>query len=190
MPRYSGSGAAGTRIDIVGLERLVEATGLTAAHLKLAVQEALRGEAGKLLVNEMKARTPMGPGSFGGHTRDDEKVRDLGLRGGVLVGYQGQLSGGNRGGGRLQKGAWLESGTKPHKIEAKREGSGKGGFTTRHALKINGVYRESVQHHGSRALKIADKSLKAAKWDIEDAIVERINEMAEESGWTGGYVGL
>lgn len=74
----------------------------------------------------------------------------------------------------------MESGTKPHVIRAKRA----------KALRVFGRAVEEVRHPGSRPQKIAQKSLKAAKWDVEDAIIDELNAMAERAGWQGGYVGL
>jgi hypothetical protein len=194
VARYSGSGRAAIRIDIEGLEGLTQTLGLTARDLNNAVQTALRGRAGEALAAEMKSRTPIGKGSFGSHTRDDIDVHDKGPAGGVLVGYQGGLSGGHNGGGRLQKGAWLESGIQPHEIsvnvDTKAGGQFGRSYSTKRALKFNGVVRDTVKHPGSRPQKIADKSMKSAKEEVLDWIVDEINDMAGRNGWQGGYVGL
>lgn len=189
MARYSGSGARSLRIDIEGIEGLAQTLGLTARDLNHAVQKALAGEGGDALMREMRSRTPVGKGSFGSHTRDDIDVHNLGWGKGVKVGYQGGLSGGNNGGGRLQKGAWLESGTKPHEINVNSD-KRSGRFTSAKALRFNGVSRDRVQHPGTRGLKIAAKSMKSAKWEVEASIVDELNIMAGEAGWQGGYVGL
>lgn len=185
--------ARGFRIDIEGIEALSTSLGLNAQQMNHAVQKALAGPGGEDLAADMRSRTPVGTGSFGAHTRDDIKVRDEGLRKGVLVGYQGQLSGGNKGGGRLQKGAWLESGTKPHVIHTKRNKGGAGNlqsFTSAKAMRFNGVFTETVHHPGTKAQWIAKKSLKSARSSVESAIVDELNIMAAANGWQGGWQGL
>lgn len=183
-----GLDVASFRIDITGIEGLSRTLGLTAEQMREAVRRGLAGDGGEALAIEMRSRTPRGPGGHHyyhqgfrswGHTRDDIRVHDEGAKG-VYVGYQGALSFGNKGGGRLQKGAWLESGTKPHTIRAKRF----------RRLYIAGHYVKSVEHPGSRPQRIAQKSLRATKWEVESGIIDEINKMAERVGWTGGYVGL
>lgn len=90
-------------------------------------------------------------------------IHDEGTKG-VMVGYLGALSHGNRGGGREQRGAWVESGTKPHPIRARRADS----------LFFAGANIESVDHPGSRGQRVASKAMRAAEWEVLGDIADRL----------------
>ena len=164
------------RIDIAELESLARSVGLTDKQLNHAIQDALKGDAGRLLLREIKGRTPIGPGKTGGHTRSNERIEDRGRAEGVFVGYIGELNEGAVQGSRNQKGAWLESGTKPHTIKPRhREG--------RHGLLFGGRFVEAVEHPGAKPLRIVQKSLRAAKQGIESAVLVEIDKAARLAGW-------
>lgn len=168
----------GFRIDIEGIERVSTALGLTADQMRHAIQRSLAGHAGEALLSSMKARTPVRTGTLKG----GEAIRDMGPAKGVTVGYQGAASGGAVANGREQRGVWVESGTKPHAIRAKHA----------KALLLTGSGREvfSVQHPGAKGQRVAEKSLRAERAEMTEWIVEELNDMARECGWTGGSVGL
>lgn len=139
---------------------------LSGNQLREALRAALRGDGGEALASEMKRRAPVRTGGLvsriGVHTSGAGFGRDE-----VRVGYLGALSGGNKGGGRNQLGAWVESGTNPHKIRAPRG----------HAMSVNGQWLTEVDHPGARAHRVASRSLTAARWEVESAVVDEIDKM-------------
>lgn len=160
--------ARGLRFSIEGLEELGADMGrLAHPGLRDAIRESLRGAGGEALAAEMRTRAPrrygglisgigIHSGAAGSRSQDD-----------VFVGYQGGLSGGNRGGGRFQLGAWIESGTKPHEIRARD-----GGMLLGH----RGVYAERVSHPGTRGQRVAARSIRTAEWEVMADVVDKINQ--------------
>lgn len=140
---------------------------LSPPGLRNAILKSLRGRGGQALATEMRIRAPHKSGGLIGGI--DVHSGTAGSKGAddVLVGYQGGLSGGNRGGGRYQLGAWIESGTAPHEIVSRDGGS----------LKFNGGSFERVNHPGIRGRRIAAKSMKAAEWEVLADIVDVIDGM-------------
>lgn len=156
-------------ITIDGLEKLgADLEALGSNKLPLAIYRALAGKGGEALATEMRQREPVVTGDL----RSQTKVHDMGHQQ-VRIGYLGQLSFGNRGGGRFQKGAWVESGTQPHDIIV---GRGHTGHFAK-ALAFNGVIVDKVSHPGARAQRIAAKSIRAAMWEVESAVVDEIDKL-------------
>jgi hypothetical protein len=164
----------GFRVTAEGLEELGADMGrLKHPGLRNAILKSLRGAGGQALATEMRTRAPRRTGGLVDGI--DVHSGTAGSKGAddVLVGYQGGLSGGNRGGGRFQLGAWIESGTAPHEIVPRDGGS----------LKFNGGSFERVMHPGIRGRRVAAKSMKAAEWEVMADIVDVIDGML--SGGSG-----
>ena len=156
----------GFRIDIDGLTELgASLEQLAYPGLRNAIRASLRGAGGEAIASEMKQRAPRRTGGL---------VAGIGVHGDasagddVLVGYQGALSGGAVVNARTQLGAWVESGTRPHIIEAKDGG----------ALSFNGGTFERVMHPGQRGQKIALKSMRSAEWEVMADIVDNLDQVA------------
>ena len=155
-------------VTIDGLERWgADLEKLGRNQLPQAIRRALRGRGGEALADEMRSRAPRRTGRLIAGIGVHIGARTRGGRDDVEVGYVGELSHGYRGGGRDQLGAWIESGVKPHMIEARDGGS----------LSIGGGQFERVMHPGFRGRKIAQVSMGAAEWRVLDSIVDEINLM-------------
>jgi len=154
----------GLRITIDGLEELGADMGrLAHPGLRNAIRASLRGAGGEAIAAEMRMRAPRRSGTL---------VDGIGVHGNasngddVEVGYRGALAGGsNIAGAREQRGAWVESGTRPHVIEPRDGGS----------LSFNGGQFEKVSHPGMRGQKVAAKSIKSAEWEVMADIADQIN---------------
>lgn len=133
--------------------------------LRNAIRASLRGKGGEALAAEMRSRAPRRSGTL---------VAGIGVHGDsatgddVQVGYLGALATGSAiAGAREQRGAWVESGTRPHEINPRDGGS----------LHFNGGQFEHVQHPGMRGQKVAAKSIKAAEWEVMADIVDEIDNI-------------
>jgi hypothetical protein len=158
----------GLFVDVDGLGELGADLTNFEKRLPMALRLSLQGDGGDTLVDEMKRRAPKGKtGELHRNIRKHNDGND------VRVGYQGELSHGNRGGGRFQKGAWIESGTRPHEIRARTRGGS--------LLIAGGRNVEVVQHPGSRKYKVADKSLRAVEWAMMSDVVQKLNDIPEGS---------
>jgi hypothetical protein len=158
----------GLAITVEGLEKLgadLEALGRN--KLPLAIRRALRGKGGEALAAEMRLRAPVRSGRLVAGIGIHVGARSRGHADDVEVGFVGDLSHGYRGGGRDQLGAWIESGVKPHTIEARNGGS----------LSIGNGQYERVEHPGFKGRKIASKSIAAAEWEVLAAVVDEIDMM-------------
>jgi hypothetical protein len=164
--------ARGLRIDIEGLEDLgVDLQRLQPPGLRHAIRDSLRDPAGGggALASEMRLRAPSRTGTLVGGIGIHNQAGDD-----VLVGYLGALAGGAVANAREQRGAWVESGTRPHTIKAKRA----------EALFFGGRTVEQVEHPGSRPQKVAQKSMNAAEWEVLADVADKID--ARLNGGTGG----
>lgn len=161
-------------ITIEGLEWLgADLEHLAYPGLFLAINRALRGKGGRAMVEYMHMLEPERSGDLKRKTKIHAETHTSD----VLVGYLGELSHGNKGGGRNQKGAWIESGVKPHDIVAKRNKQS-GEFTAkRHSLFFGGTYTEKVHHPGFRGRKIAKKAMDATETTMLAAVVEEIDQI-------------
>lgn len=155
----------GLRISIDGLEELgADMARLSHPGLANAIRASLRGKGGEALATEMKTRAPRRTGTL---------ISGIGVHGSaatgddVEVGYLGALaSGSSIVGAREQRGAWVESGTRPHEIRPRDGGA---------LMLPGGGMVEKVDHPGMRGQKIAAKSLKAAEWEVMADIVDQID---------------
>jgi hypothetical protein len=155
--------ARGLRIDVDGLRELGADLREFERRLPLAIRASLRGDGGGALATEMKMRAP----SRSGTLRSGIGVYVDGD--GAMVGYRGaaaKFSG--VAGARDQRGAWVESGTKPHTIRAKNGG----------ALLLGGKFVEEVHHPGSRGQGVAQKSIRSAKWEVLADVVDQLDRIA------------
>lgn len=176
----------GLHITIEGLEELgADLSRLQRPGLSNAIRQSLRGAGGEALATEMKLRAPHRTGGLaagiGVHTADAGSKHGVTGNEQVLVGYLGGLSGGHNGGGRFQLGAWVESGTKPHMIQprvTKQQGLFFSKSTqSKNALAFDGGVFANARHPGSRAQRVAAKSIKAAEWEVLADIVDVIDGM-------------
>jgi hypothetical protein len=156
----------GLKISVDGLEELgADMSKLAKGGLEEAIRRSLRGAGGNALALEMKARSPRLTGDLvahiGVHSQGDA----------VLVGYHGGISNTVTSNSRDQKGVWVESGTKPHTIRAGARNS------AAQALYFGGKYVEEVHHPGARGRGVAQKSIRAAQWEVESDIVDQIDAM-------------
>jgi hypothetical protein len=162
--------ARGLRIDVAGLAEMgADLQRLAPPGLRHVVRDSLRGTGGEALAAEMRNRAPRRTG----HLHDNINVHNQ-PGDDVLVGYQGGFSGGAVVNAREQRGAWVESGTRPHKIKAKRA----------EALFFAGRAVEEVVHPGMRGQGVARKSIKAAEWEVMADIVDKIDKRL--AGGSGG----
>lgn len=151
----------GLRISVERLSELGADLSRFEDRLPTAIYYALKGEGGEALESNMKSKSPHKSGGL---------VAGIGIHSmgsSVMVGYLGGISNTVTSNSRNQLGAWIESGTKPHTIRAKDGGS----------LMIGGRFVEEVHHPGSGAQKIAQKSIRAAKWEVEAAIVDELDKI-------------
>lgn len=160
--------ARGFNITIDGLEELgADLARLERGGIRKAIHRSLSGAGGEALAAEMRMRVPVRTGGLkagiGVHPGD--------LGDDVLVGYRGGFSGGAVVNAREQKGAWVESGTRPHMIRARDGG----------ALAFNGGQWEQVMHPGQKGQRPARKAMNAAHWEVMADVVDQINIMI------GGY---
>jgi len=146
----------GLQVTLDGLEEMgADLTRLAHPGLRDAIRRSLRGAGGEALASEMRSRAP----SRSGAVRSGIGVHGVASAGDdVEVGYRG---------GGLPIGAWIESGTKPHVIEARDGGS----------LAFNGGRFERVNHPGQKGKRVAAKSLRAAEWEVMADIVDEINKV-------------
>ena len=159
-------GGRGLRITLDGLEEMgADLSRLGRNGIRDAINQSLRGEGGEALATEMKLRAPRRTGRLHSGIGVHVGARSKGHLSDVEVGYVGELSHGNKGGGRFQLGAWIESGTKPHEIRARDGGS----------LVLGGNHFEKVDHPGSRPQRVASKSIRAAEWEVLADVVDKIN---------------
>lgn len=135
--------------------------------LRNAIRASLRGAGGEALSAEMRLRAPSRTGALRAGISVHAAPGDD-----VLVGYQGGLSGGSVVNGREQRGAWVESGTRPHVIKA-RPG---------HSLNFNGGSFQQVNHPGQRGQRVALKSMRSAEWEVMADVVDQINIMTGGAG--------
>lgn len=162
----------GLRIDIDGLEALGADMGrLSHPGLANAIRASLRGAGGEALALEMKQRAPVRTGTL---------LSGIGVHGAaatgddVEIGYLGALASGSHiVGAREQRGAWVESGTRPHLIQPKE----KDGVQRSAALAIHGEFYANALHPGTRGQKVAAKSIKAAEWEVMADIVDHIDHI-------------
>jgi len=155
-------------VDIDGLERWgADLKKLGRNQLPLAIRRALRGKGGEALVADMKSRAPFRTGRLHAGIGIHVGARSRGNFDDVEVGFVGNLSHGHKGGGRDQLGAWIESGVKPHTIEARDGGS----------LSIGSGQYERVEHPGFKGRKIASTAMGSAEWRVLAAIVDEIDLM-------------
>lgn len=163
----------GLRIDIDGLEEMgADLARLQPPGLRHAIRDSLRDPAGGggALVSEMRLRAPSRSGTLISGIDIHNAPGDD-----VLVGYLGDhASGSHIANARDQRGAWVESGTRPHTIKAKRAES----------LFFAGRNIESVEHPGSRPQKVAQKAMNSAEWEVLADVVDKID--ARLSGGIGG----
>ena len=155
------------RLDELGadLDRLAR------GGLREAILRSLRGDGGKALAAEMRLRAPKRTGTL----RDNIDVHEMGGNQ-VLVGYLGaDVINASVRGAREQRGAWVESGTRPHTIKAK---DGKGLF-------FGGRFVEEVHHPGSKGQGIARKSIRAAEWEVLADVADKVNEMLNHGVGSG-----
>jgi hypothetical protein len=149
-------------ISVEGLEAAGADMELVAKNLPNAVRASLRGTGGKILAREMRMLAP----SRTGNLRSNIRVHADGD--GVLVGYQGELAAGSKiVGARNQKGAWIESGTKPHPIRARKARS----------LFFLGTTVEEVIHPGTRGKKIVPKAMKESEEYVLDDVARKLDEI-------------
>lgn len=135
-------------VTIEGLRELNAAIdALSSRELNHAIMDAVRGKGGREMAKTMRQLTPKRTGMTHRYT----KVWDEGgYKDDVEIGYKGPLSFGNRGGGRFQVGAWLESGTKPHEIKAHRD---------KHGMFVKGKFVTHVNHPGIKGRKMAKRAM-------------------------------
>lgn len=156
----------GMMISIEGLEAAGADMRNLEKNLPHAVRASLRGTGGQILAREMRMLAP----SRTGNLRSNIRVHGDGD--GVLVGYQGEAAAGSKiVGARNQKGAWIESGTKPHVIRAKRA----------KALFFLGTAVEEVMHPGTKGKKIVPKAMRASEEYVLDDIARKLDSIG-----TGG----
>lgn len=135
-------------------------------RLPLAIQKALENGGGEALESSMERLAPRRTGGL---------VAGIGIHsvGGVaMIGYLGALSGGAVKNGRNQLGRWIESGTKPHVQRAGARNN------AAQAMYFGGKYVEEIHHPGSRARKVAQRSIRSAKWEVEAAVVDELDKIA------------
>lgn len=143
----------GIGITIDGLERLgADLSRLERPGLRLAIERALRGPGGEALAAEMRLRSPRRTGRLVGGIG----VRSSGVGADVEVGFAGD-----------DRGVFVESGARPHVIRARDGGS----------LTFGGRHVEEVNHPGMRGRKVAHRSIRAAQWEVEGAVVDEINRI-------------
>jgi hypothetical protein len=153
-------------VDIDGLREWGAAVDqLKSGQLRHAVLDALRGAGGEAIVKSMHERIR----SRTGTTKRYTKVHGTtGYQEDVEVGYKGPLSFGNKGGGRFNVGAWLESGTKAHIIRPRQRGG---------SLFFSGSHVTEVQHPGQRGRKIAKTAIEMNEWRVLQSVTEEIDTM-------------
>ncbi len=162
----------GLRIDIEGLEALGADMGrLAHPGLAQAIRASLRGAGGEALASEMRMRAPSRTGTL---------ISGIGVHGSAMrgddveVGYKGALAdGGATWNAFEQRGAWVESGTRPHMIEPKV----KNGKQSKHAIVVDGHPFANAVHPGQRGQKVAAKSIKSAEWEVMADIVDQIDNI-------------
>lgn len=151
-------------VSIDGLDELgADIARLGHNGLREAIRRSLRGAGGEALASEMRLRAPRKTGTL----RDNIDVHG-GAGDDVTVGYQGAMvTNAAVQGAREQRGAWVESGTRPHTIKARNKAS----------LFFAGRAIEEVQHPGSKGQGVARKSIRAAEWEVLADIVDQIDTM-------------
>lgn len=154
--------ARGLRIEVEGLREMGADLREFERRLPLAIKASLRGEGGRALATEMKMRAPSRSGilrsGIGVFTDGD----------GAMIGYQGAAAKySNIAGARDQRGAWVESGTKPHTIRARDGG----------AMLLGGKFVEEVHHPGSRGQGVAQKAIRTAKWEVLADVVDKLERI-------------
>jgi hypothetical protein len=149
-------------IDIDGADEMIRSLNLALPQLQQMARNVARGEAGRSIVQMLKASVPVKTGEL----RSGIAMHDMGDSGGVKLGYIGALSRGNNGGGRFQKGTWVESGTKPHTI---------------HDVKFNGRFYSEVHHPGQKGKGIARRTLYASRSTIERGMMLECQKMFEST---------
>lgn len=150
-------------ISVEGLEAMGADMAKLEKGLPFAIRASLRGAGGEALAAEMRLRAPRRTGNLVSNIRVHP---DAG--GGALVGYQGEAAASSKiVGARNQKGAWVESGTKPHPIRAKKAKS----------LFFGGRAVEEVMHPGQKGQKIVPKAIRTAEWEVMADVVDKLNEV-------------
>lgn len=147
--------ARALRMDIDGLPEMLGALDRGQAELPDVLRTVLRGAGGQAILSEARSRVR----SRTGRTVEHMGVHPL-AHDGVSVGYDGEVE---------HVGTWLESGVKPHEINAR-------GLAARHGMQLpGGHFATHVLHPGIRAQRIMSKSLRAAQWEVEGDIVDELN---------------
>lgn len=179
MPGFSvnrgyASRRGGHFIEIEGLDEIIASLRGGINEMHKLMRDIMRGEVGQAMLAYMlpqvpigRKRVPAGRANMVARTR----LYDMGERGGVEVGYRGEMVA-NPGvqGARFQLGAWIESGTKPHWI---RPRNGK----MLYWVDENGYSHFSRGHKvsGIRPHLIALQTLQSQEWRVLVAMENRLN---------------
>jgi hypothetical protein len=151
-------------ISFEGLERFNVDVERLGKRLPMAVRAALAGDGGDAIEYETKRRSPRG--------KTGELQRNIGKHaeaGGVVVGYRGAFANSHIAGARFQKGVWIESGVKPHKIKPKKEGGG--------LLLAGGRWVSEVDHPGFKGRKIMPKVLRSVEDEVVASVADEIDKL-------------
>jgi hypothetical protein len=97
-------------------------------------------------------------------------VHQAGAGADVEVGYKGEETGSSIANSREQRGAWVESGTKPHLIQTKRKGGKK-------AITVDGGAYANAFHPGYRGKGVAKKAIAASSWEVLADVVDQIDRI-------------
>ena len=156
---------SGNRVDVSGFRELGAKLGLGADHVDEAIFNAIKGEGGEAILSAMRL------GMYN-HVKTGRTLAELQLDAGmgdkrVEIGVKGA---------RAFVARYLESGTRPHTITAPPGES----------LFFSGSHISEVSHPGAKRYRIAGKALTQTKWEMDAAIRDEMDRLADRMGFRRG----
>jgi hypothetical protein len=178
--RGYASRRGGQFIEIEGLDEIIRSLGMGINTMHKIIREMMRGEVGQAMLAYMLPQVPIGRrfGSPGRGTMVSRtRLWDFGERGGVEIGYRGEMVQ-NPGvqGARYQLGTWIESGTRRHTIVPKNAKMLHWEDSTGHH------FASKVEVSGIRGRYIALQTLQANEWRVLLAFQERLDRAFPPQG--------